>query len=83
MKMHFRIFQLLKFLFENNHTIFRFPSSMKIEIRWPVMNFIYQIKSNQIYWSNTTALLGASYHVKYELKEHGSQGREGNRENHA
>ncbi len=38
-----------------------------------------QLKSNQIYWSNTTAPLGASNHIKYELKEHGSQGWEGNR----
>ncbi len=33
-----------------------------------------RLKSNQDYWSNTAALLGA---VKCYLKEHGSQGREG------
>ncbi len=39
--------------------------------------------SNQMYWSNTTALLGTPNYVKYKLKEHGSQWREENREDHA
>ncbi len=39
-------------------------------------------KSNQIYWSNTTAFFGTSNHVKWKLREHGSQGWQGNMENH-
>ncbi len=49
----------------------------------PIEEFYTGPSSNQIYWSNTTALLGASNHVNYKLREHESQGRERNREIHA
>ncbi len=35
--------------------------------------------NNHIYLSNTTEMLDALSHIKYILKVHGSQGREGNR----